>query len=494
MDSFQAISETAYLTAQNAPIYRRIMRSFFYEYEKMHFQLYKEDVLALLQSYPEYANYSLDQLKLDLDSLVAWKSLSAMQDPKRVYTIADYKNKQYRYAMTEAAVEIERLTVKLENLFIEKGNLSTNLFMRIYAAVEAAKTMQNKTLKEINEWWHDLQNDFKQLNQNYQDYLREFYSGKNEKLMKSLEFIQRKDLFVAYLTDFIRELQDKETLISVSLRDADPVVRENLLEKVIESELTVPHLNVEERTYLEEHIHDNVYGRWQTFMDWFFPHNGRSSECERILEITNEIIRHIIQNAALIVQLQNWGLSRKDDYIHYMDMFSKCRNIGEAHKLAAYVFGIQQLRHYRINGDRSTDSINSSPYEEVPMTYVIEPRVRTYKPRVDREGIPSRAWAKAQLREEYLEKGRHDREMVLKYIHNNRLAVADITDCVPSTVRITLLRWISAANTTTNKMGQTEYGQVFRLEQGDGHCVLHCEDGDLTMPAYTFVFEENNHA
>lgn len=32
--------------------------------------------------------------------------------------------------MSEYAVEIERLTVRLENLFLESGNLSTNFFVR----------------------------------------------------------------------------------------------------------------------------------------------------------------------------------------------------------------------------------------------------------------------------------------------------------------------------------------------------------------------------
>ena len=31
-----------------------------------------------------------------------------IQDPKRVYTIAEYKNKQYRYTMSEYAVEIDK--------------------------------------------------------------------------------------------------------------------------------------------------------------------------------------------------------------------------------------------------------------------------------------------------------------------------------------------------------------------------------------------------
>lgn len=492
MATFQPITETSYLTAQNASQYRRIMRIFYYEYEKMHFQLYKEDVLALLRAYPGFEDYSMEQLKADLDSLEEWKNLTALQDPRKVYTIADYKNKQYRYSMSDAAVEIERLTVKLENLFMEGGGLSTNLFVRIHTALGQAASITDSPLKEINAWWHTLQEDFKRLNQNYQDYLREFYSGKNDKVLKSLEFVQHKDLFITYLRDFISELQVNAVLIADSLREARPSVEQGLLDKVIQSELAIPHPNVLERQYREIHIHDTVYGQWQALQNWFLPASG-ASECERVLDITNEIIRHIIQNAALLVQLQNWGLSRKDDYVRFIKMFLDCPDMDAAHKLSAHVFGIQQVQHYRVNGDRSTDSINISPYEEEPLTYVFEPRIRNYKPRLDRTGFVSHAWEKQKQREQYLQKVEQDRRLMLQYIQGKRLVISAITDCVSAAVRMTLLRWISQANTTESRSGRTEFGQVYHLEQEPGDCVLHCEDGDLTMPAYIFVFEEDHH-
>ena len=109
--------------------------------------------------------------------------------------------------MSEYAVEIERLTVRLENIFLESGNLSTNFFVRLEKSLDEASMMERASLKEVNEWWNLLQEDFKRLNQNYQDYLRDFYSGKTEQLMKSVEFIVHKDKFIQYLTDFVQEMQ-----------------------------------------------------------------------------------------------------------------------------------------------------------------------------------------------------------------------------------------------------------------------------------------------
>lgn len=171
MEYLEQINETSYLSVPNAPIYRKIMRCFYREYEKMNFQLYKEDIFQLLKKEGTFDNYTMEQLMLDLDALVKWKNLTPIQDPGRVYTIADYKNKQYQYTMSEYAVEIERLTVRLENIFLESGNLSTNFFIRLEKSLSEVPEMENATLKEVNEWWNMLQEDFKRLNQNYQDYL-----------------------------------------------------------------------------------------------------------------------------------------------------------------------------------------------------------------------------------------------------------------------------------------------------------------------------------
>lgn len=493
MKYLQDIPELTYLTVMNSPRYRRIMRIFYQENEKMHFQLYKEDIFELSKDYPEFQDYTLEQLKADLNSLVEWKNLTPIQDPKRVYTISDYKNKQFRYSMSEYAVEIERLTIKLENIFLESGNLSANLFVRITEALEQMERMQHQPLKKINEWWRNLQEDFKRLNQNYQDYLREFYSGNSDKMLKSVEFILHKDLFITYLRDFIQDLQVYSARIERLLKQVPKSVEERILELVIKSEVEVPRPTSEYHENMENYILDNISGSWNSFKRWFVSEPGERSECGRVMEVTNEVIRKIIQNAALIVQLQNWGVSRKEDYKAYIKLFLDCTEVEDAHKLAAHVFGIQNIRHYKVNEERSTDSINTSVYEEKPSEYILKPHNRTYRPRIEKEGFANKSLEKLAQRNQYLKQIEEERQLVMKYIKDNRLDIEKITDCITPQTRSTLLRWISAANTTTTKEGQTEYGQKYKLLQKDTMCRLHCEDGDLKMPGYVFLFEGEDH-
>ena len=59
MPYMDAIQETSYLSAPNAGIYRKIMRYFYREYEKMHFQLYKEDIYRLLKTDSVFSDYTI---------------------------------------------------------------------------------------------------------------------------------------------------------------------------------------------------------------------------------------------------------------------------------------------------------------------------------------------------------------------------------------------------------------------------------------------------
>ena len=489
MSELQAINETSYLSVPNAPVYRKIMRCFYREYEKMNFKMYKEDIFQLLKKDELFRDYTMEQLVLDLDMLVKWKNLTPIQDPGRVYTIAEYKNKQYQYTMSEYAVEIERLTVRLENIFVESGNLSTNFFVRLEKSLDEAEFMQTASLKEVNEWWNLMQEDFRRLNQNYQDYLRDFYSGKSEQLMKSVEFIVHKDKFIKYLNEFIQEMQRHSRKIERLLEKNTLLMENSILEKVVQSELEIPHATLEIRGNAEPSIRENVMGKWNSLKNWFIDSNGRECECKKVLKITNDIIRSIIQNAALIVQIQNWGISRKDDYKKFLHMFLQCEDLDEARRLSAHVFGVQKIQHFKTIEAREEDSINNSVYDEEPSAYLLKPHTRNYREKKDKRGFEDKTFQKMIQREAYLKQARKQKEIVMHYIRDNKITFSEIDETVEESTRAVFLQWISLANMSSQKTGRTEYGQEYRLTRKDGTCVLKCEDRNLVMPSYILEFK-----
>ena len=486
----ESIQEMTYLSTINSARYRRIMRIFYEEDQKMHGKMYKEEIFDKIKKYPEFADYTIEQLQNDLDALVNWKNLIPIQDPKRVYTIEEYKNRQYSYSMSEYSVEIEKLTVRLENLFIETGNLSPNYFTRIEEAINNIDNVKNMPLKNINTWWKNLQEDFQRLNQNYKDYLREFYSGRADKIMKSVEFVLHKDKLIKYLKEFVQELKIKSMRIESLLKRISKETETEVLDKILQSELDIPRTLSESVKFTESDMKGIINGRWQELKNWFISTDNFQSESNRVMDITDRIISKIVHNAALIIQMQSWGISRKDDYQRFISMFANCEDINEAHKLSAHVFGIQHLKHYKINNERLTDNINSSTYDEEPMEYTIKPHTRTYKPRVDKSGFENKSMEKLMQKNQYLAQVEENKNIVTKYIKGNKLDISAIDECISEDTRTTLLRWISLANMTNSKSASTEFGRKFKLIKKDGKCTLRCIDGNLIMPIYVMEFEE----
>lgn len=489
MQHLDAINETSYLSVPNASIYRKIMRCFYEEYEKMNYQLYKEDVYHRLREDSEFSGYNMSQLEADLEALVKWKNLVPIQDPGKVYTIADYKNKQYRYTMSEFAVEIERLTIRLENLFMESGNLSTNFFVRLEKSLDEAEFMQDADLKEVNQWWNLIQEDFLRLNQNYHDYLRDFYSGKAERLMKSVEFVLHKDKFITYLTDFVQELQHHSRKIEKILLQQMPVIESVILDKIIQSEREIPHAFRQQNLNMEAGIRETVTGKWNSLKYWFIDLPRRECESKKVLKITNDVIRSIIQNAALIVQFQNWGISRKDDYQKFLDMFIKCENMEEAHCLSAHVFGIQQIQHLKSNCPREEDNITRSVYEEAPISFYLKPHTRQYREKKDRRGFYDRKMEKLVQQKAYLDDIQLQKGIAMQYVIDKKIDFSQIDETISASTRNMFMQWITLANMNSQKIGLTEFGQEYKLLRKEGSCVLKCEDGLLTMPVYVMEFK-----
>ena len=134
--TLNSVPEASYLTAENAWRYRAIMRTFYLESQKAHIRLNKTELLALLRADGHFAEYTAEQLEQDLNALCSWRNLVPIQDPHRPTSIAEYKNKQFSYSMSQTATEIERMTISLENLDLRTAILSSQLFERILDTLE----------------------------------------------------------------------------------------------------------------------------------------------------------------------------------------------------------------------------------------------------------------------------------------------------------------------------------------------------------------------
>ena len=237
--------EARYLNVENTDRYRPIIRLFYLKYEKLKYWMYQEDVFEELKEDPYFQEYTMEQCQQDLAALASWGNLLTIQDTRKVTTIEEFKNKKFRYQLSETAVEVERMVIRIENLLIEGSSLEPTLLERLRISLGRLGEMSQAEAEKRYGWWNDLNSDFIRLNQNYQDYMRELNSVKAEEMMKTKEFLVFKDRLIEYLRSFVKSLQVNVTAIEQQLRSVDREVVNQILQKVTEYELSIPRMDTE---------------------------------------------------------------------------------------------------------------------------------------------------------------------------------------------------------------------------------------------------------
>lgn len=482
------IEETKYLATENTWRYRPIIRLFFKNQEKLKYWLYKEDVFEELKTYEEFRDYSMDNLKNDLAALVEYKNLLTMQDTAKVKTVEEFKNKQFRYQLSANAIEIERLVIRLENLATEnKGSLEPSLIERLKESLEKVEQMKVKEPKEIYQWWSLMNDDFKKLNENYQDYIRGFYSPKAEELMQTTEFLAFKESLIQYLRQFIKGLQLNAMAIERLIKEISDNDIEFLVDQVLIHEKSIPRMEqtLDEKEFLQNHL-----GRWTSIQQWFVGSIKAKSDSEKLMDFTNDIIMKITRYAVQISERKNSAASRKIEYRKLLRMFKGCSNLEDAHRLSAVTLGVFNMRHIKGNNIRATESINSSIYEEVPHHVILKPRIRAYREKTIKSPIRDNEAKKKEKQKAILELRQKERQIIENLIINSQIDFIKLPK-LSAIERHTLLRWVSKANGTKSRNGRTEYGKDYVLipPKDNSYTSLECEDGRFIMPAYTIIFK-----
>lgn len=483
------VLETKYLTADNVERYRSIMRIFYENYEKLKYWLYQEDIYIEMTRDEYFKDYRMEQCQQDLAMLVEWKNLITIQDTRKVASIEEFKNKKFRYQMSEYSVEIERLVIRLENLFIEGASLEPTLLERIRQHIMKLPQTAQMNIEDTYLWWNDLNNDFIRLNQNYQDYIRDLNSVKAEEMMKTKEFLLFKDKLTEYLRSFVKGLQRNVGVIEEIIWNTQDDLLEQVFEKVLEYELSIPRIDVE---VSKEQIMEKTLGRWESIRGWFVQGTAQENEAGKLFDATNEIIRKITRYATQISEQNTLGANRREEYAKVASIFGKCTSTEEAHRLSAMVFGIENPIHLKGESVRETDSMNSSVFEEKPCEIMLKPRIRTYREKTSRSAMKDYKAQKEQLRKEMAEMSRCDQEKVQRLMKDGRIDFSNLPVIEPR-VREILLGWLSDALETADHSARTDDGRTYYLdmEHSSERCTVHCEDGNFTMPKLTLVFAED---
>lgn len=148
------IKEVTYLNTENSQRYRTIIQIMFKKYEQMKYWILKEEIYEIIKNIDGFENYTMDNLKQDLDSLESWGNVVTMQDTKKTRTLEEFKNRQFRYQISSVTIELERALIKIQNQkHTSRGSLEVSLIEKFKNTLTEIKKIDSYSNKEVYTWW-----------------------------------------------------------------------------------------------------------------------------------------------------------------------------------------------------------------------------------------------------------------------------------------------------------------------------------------------------
>lgn len=479
------ITEAKYLSVENTNRYRPIMRIFFENHEKLNYWLFKEDVFNELKNETGFEDYTIELCESDLNQLYNWGSLSYFQDTDNVATIEEFKNRRYRYQMTDYAEEIEKFVISLETLSVKTSSLEPKLFEKLKILITKLSTLNDAS--EIYDCFNDLNYQFTTLNNNYKDFLKTFHEAKTEDLMKKESFLVHKEKIINYLRDFIGGFQLNNIKIIDLIEKLPTDFDDILMEKLIEYQKSIP--NVDEH-FDYDYFKEVNLGKWHSIIHWFKAPDG-ISESMRLKKAINDIINKIMKNVSAILEMQSSSVNKKEEYKHILKMFCNVESLDEAVMLSPHIFGIEKAKHLT-KIEKSTDQIDYGVKSLETVSIELQSHSRKIKEKTEKRPIEDKTLAKEAQLQEIMSIKNKEKELLDKFVEKGIVNIKELGK-VTRFERRFILSLITKGIKSNDYVLNGEYGIYYKVvKSSDEYITLDSEDGTLEMPDFSIYFGGKN--
>lgn len=476
------IEETSYLTAQNVERYRAIMRFMYIQHQRMKYWLRKEEIFEFLGRHEIFADYTPEECQNDLKVLTEKKNLVAVQDTSKALSLEEFKNKRFKFKLSDFSIEMERLLDRLENSSGVKGSLESGLFEKLLDNIKKIEIIRNKPEGKISEWWHEINRVFEDINKEYTDFISTLQSARVETLMSTEGFLMYKDKLMSYLNQFINQLFQYQPMIEQQILIISKEQIEQILDIIVEREYADPkNFIVGDRQIIEE----DIANKWKNICSWFIEIDGYC-EAKALIDATTEIIRKMTSYAMRIIENRSIAHNRREEYKHLARLFAALE-LDECAKLSAVVFGVFNTRHIKGDFPRESESTYSSITDVACYEVLLKSRSRSNRERMKPSPVKDDSAIKKDAFADYRRKKLQEQELLSSISREGRISF-DSLPHISSEVRRQLLLWLQRG--IDGRLSRTDSGQLYRVvpPDKDRRCIIEAEDGIFDMPAFEIVF------
>jgi uncharacterized protein (TIGR02677 family) len=295
-----------------------------------------------------------------------------------------------------------------------------------------------------------------------------------------------KDKLTEYLQHFIKGLQKSAYQIEGHLLKISDTLADMFLDQVAEDELRKPRL---EESFTREELISSLKQGWNNLRRWFLGAGHEPSELVLLERATKETIAKVVRCALRLQERKRAGISRKKELEYLAQWFDRLGSLDEAHRLAAYAFGLFSSRHLQGEDERTTDLADKSMWEEVPNIRPIRSRSRKRISRSETEPVRQSGNRQQEYRAAVEQQLQEERAFLGQLAERRQVRISDF-GVVDAKTRMRLLQWIGRCMGNSSRSFVTAEGikVSLRLERSGEMTTLYCEDGELDMPNYTLLF------
>ncbi|HEX2205508.1 MAG TPA: TIGR02677 family protein [Longimicrobium sp.] len=407
------VEEVTYLVAENAALYRPIVRFFHRRYETGETGwLWPAEVAAFVRrAHPHHPAYTDEQCEAHLRQLEAWGVLVSEHDVNQARTLEEFVRAARRYQISESARIVEEMLLRLAGRDGSRGSLDTTRLTRLrQALLDLDRLMEGldpgraspEALRDAEGAWNAAEDARRELREQANRYLRELDHDRMPSAADLVLFLQYKRMLRDYLDEFALGLKDFVERTRDLFDDWAAAGKDAALAGALAR-------NERERKgdlRPDDELRALFGGQIRSLAGF----SRRGGDAEILHAKTTARVRALVEQIERMVTERRHALNRGRDLRLLALAFRRAESDEEAHRLAAAAFGFGTPRHARaFNADDAPElDPDASVWLQEPWDVELKARVRGNPAFRAVASLRDRSLQRAELRARALEGKREE--------------------------------------------------------------------------------------
>lgn len=400
----------AYLSAPNAPLYRRVMRALMTEKERFTVHVRPEQIsTALSADGGGLLEESVVSEALDRLAQPGWGNLLAFPDSSRVTALEDFYRRRMLYQLSREGEAAERALAQYDAALGTRGALQSVALeditvlltsLRDFVAAHAAGEAVDSAV--IHQTLRSLRERFVELAENAVAFMGSMQRTIDLHDADVDAFLAYKQELIAYLERFIHDLLTRGASIAELLASIPEDGVRMLADTAAEREAI--DAAPDEADTARASVRATWLRQWSGLRDWFLSTPARESESKLLRARARAAIPALLAVVRALHEKTGGRTDRSQDFLTLARWFAAMPTDADRHRLWRSAFGLSPVRHLSVTAATedawaAAELGNATPWADAP-PLEISPQLRrsgSYERRGKAARVADRTEAKRVL-------------------------------------------------------------------------------------------------